>query len=259
MPSEFSVFSVFVLLAAGQGFFLALALILVKKGNSQANRYLGLFILSIAFVMVDYCIDITVSNESALFLRALIWPRDYLYGATLYLYVRQMTLPGKHPLFPRQWLHFLPTLLLMAFFWSLPFLNKPLFNSILTDGGELSAAMENMADIIISVVTITSILHVAIYLCLSIRVLNAHRNRIKSVFSYKEKIDLNWLRYLIFGVLAVYLIWVFEELFSEILNLSDVFHYLLGLSLVALVYCMSILGFWKKITRNTNHPRYQMN
>lgn len=242
MPSEFSVFSALLLLAAGQGIFLALTLIFFKKGNWQANRYLGVFTLSIAFVMVDYCIDITINNESALVLRALIWPRDYLYGAALYFYVREMALPSKHSLFPRQWLHFLPTLFLVAFFSSLPLLNEPLFRAILIDGDDLPVSLENLADTIISVLTITSILHVAIYLWLSIRILNRHRNRIKAVFSHKEKIVLNWLRYLLYGVLAVYLIWVFEELFSELVNLADSFHYLLGASLVVLVYSMSILG-----------------
>lgn len=236
-----------VLLAAGQGIFLALALILVKKGNWQANRYLGLFTLAVAFTMVDYCIDITVDNESALLLRALIWPRDYLYGVTFYFYVREMTLPGKHPLLPHQWLHFLPALLHAAFFWCLPFLNEPLFTAILTDGDDLPESTVNLADNIIGVEIITSILHLAIYLWLSVRVLNTHRKRIKSTFSYKDKISLSWLRYLLFGVLAVFLIWVFEELFSELIDLSDVFNYLLGASLVALVYCMSILGLRQPI------------
>ena len=247
MTTELSLFSLLVLLAAGQGLFLALALIVARKVNWQANRYLGLFTLTVVLTMVDYCIDATVTNESAMFLRALLWPRDYLYGVTLYFYIREMTLPGKHSFLPRQWLHFLPALIHMAFYWSLPFWNAPLFDAILSDGDDLPLSIENMADTLVNIEIVTSILHLAIYLWLSIRVLNGHRTRIKSTFSYDEKINLNWLRNLLFGVLAVYLIWVFGELFGDVSALSDVFDNLLAASLVALVYSMSFLGLRQPI------------
>ena len=247
MTSEISLFSILVLLAAGQGIFLALALIVAKSGNWKANRYLGLFTLVVALTMVDYCIEATVINESALFLRALLWPRDYLYGVSIFFYVREMTLPGKYSFLPRQWLHFLPALVHMTFFWSLPFLNAPLFDAILSEGDDLSPSMINTVDSIISIEVITSILHLAIYLWLSIRVLNAHRKSIKSTFSYDDNISLGWLRNLLYGVLAVYLIWVFEELVSDFIDLSDIFNTMLGASMVLLVYSMSFLGLRQPI------------
>ena len=242
MTSEIPLFSSLVLLAAGQGLFLALALMSSKTGNWQANRYLGLFTLTVALNMVDYGIDATVTNDSATYLRALLWPRDYLYGVAFYFYVREMTLPGKHLLFPRQWLHFLPALVHMAFFWSLPFLNAPLSHALLSGSDHPSPEIESSVNTIVNIEVFTSILHLAIYLWLSIRVLNAHRVRIKSTFSYDEHISLGWLRKLLFGVLAVYLIWVFEELFSAFTNLADGSDSVISASLVILIYSMSYLG-----------------
>ena len=77
--------------------------------------------------------------------------------------------------------------------------------------------------------------------------LNAHRNSIKSTFSYVDNISLGWLRNLLYGVLAVYFIWVIEELVSDFINLSDIFNTMLGASMVMLVYSMSFLGLRQPI------------
>lgn len=242
MPIEFPIFSLVLLLAAGQGLFLSLLLIFARKGNWRANRYLGLFTLAIVITMVDFAIDNAVSNNGALNLRTLFWPRDYLYGPAIYFYIREMTLPGRYPLFLRQWLHFLPAFLHMAYFWSLPFLNTQLLAAVLVDDDSAPLQVQALASRISIIEIVTSICHVTVYLWLSVRCLLIHRERIKLTFSYKERVSLIWLRNLLYGVIAVYLIWIVDEIVGGLLDDSGVVYIVLGASLVVLVYTMSYLG-----------------
>lgn len=242
MNSEFQFFSILLLLAAGQGLFLALALITSKAGNWQANRYLGLFTFLIAITVLDISIDSGDTGQGSLFLRGLAWPRDYLYGPALYFYTREMTLPGRYSLKPRQWLHCFPAITHIAVYWSLPFLNAPLHQAILTNNSDAVPTMSRLIEDALNFEILSSILHISIYLWLTVRVLNAHRERTKANFSYDEQINLKWLRNLLYGVIAVYVVWIFEELFGDSMGLGDSFFDLLGVSMIILIYSMSYLG-----------------
>jgi len=226
------------LLSAGQGFFLALALITSKTGNWLANRYLGVFTLLIAFAVLDISLP-TDSESFAFFSRSVFWPRDYVYGPALYFYVREMTLPVRYPLVPRQWLHFFPAICHAALYWTMPLFNESMHAAILTDSFNPETSL---AQYLISFEVFSAILHVALYLWLSVRVLSRHEARIKDNFSYIERINLRWLRRLLLGVIAVYVVWVLEEFISELVGLEDTFFMLLGVSMVVLIYAMSYLG-----------------
>jgi AraC-like DNA-binding protein len=236
--SEIPLFSILILLCAGQGLFLAFTLIFSNTNNWLANRYLGFFTLLIAIEVAD-TVDM---GQSALVIQSVLYPRNYLYGPALYFYVREMTLPGNYPLTSRQWLHFLPTIIHVAIYWLLPFIDAPIHRAFIT--GEVNPAMpqSGLIETMSNIEILTSMVHVAIYLWLSIRILNHHEERIKAAFSYIERINLHWLRRLVIGVLIVYLMWVFEDFFSDILNLENTFDGMLSAGLVILIYTMSYLG-----------------
>ena len=245
MYLEFQPFTIFLLLAAGQGLFLSLALITSKMGNYQANRYLGLFTLLIAVTVLDTSIDSSDTSEGILLLRTLVYPRDYLFGPALYFYIREMTLPGKYSLIPRQWLHFLPALCHIAISWLIPLLNPALHQAILINNNAVAPAINELADAASSFEIISSILHISIYLWLSVRILNSHSERTHATLSYDEKINLNWLRNLLYGFTVVYVIWIFEEFFDffdDWADIGSIFYDLLCISLIILVYTMSYLG-----------------
>jgi AraC-like DNA-binding protein len=245
--SELQFFPVILLLATGQGLFLAFALMLMKNGNWQANRYLGFFTLVLVFTVADFIIDSDSTSNGMIALRTIIWPRDYLFGPLIYFYIREMTLPGKYSIAPRQWLHFLPAILQIVIFWSLTVFNTALHKALLIDNGESTSPLANLVQNIYDFETISSVLHITCYLYLSFNVLNAHRKRIKLTFSYNEKISLNWLRYLLSGIIVIYLIWVFETFISDLVDLSDTFEYILVTSMITLILIMSILGLRQPI------------
>jgi len=250
--SEHQVFSVVLLLCAGQGLFLALALITSKSGNWLANRYLGIFTLMIAFAVFDFSLG-DDNQAFTFYVRSVIWPRDFIFGPALYFYVRELTHPGQYRLAPRQWLHFLPAFMHIALYGLMPVFNAPLHLAIVTDDFISATAI---GELLVSFEVYSSVLHVALYLVLSFTLLNRHDARIKATFSYVERINLRWLRHLLFGVIVVFVVWVLEEFFSDLIGLEDTLFALLGFSLVALIYTMSFLGLRQPLifTNNLERP-----
>jgi AraC-like DNA-binding protein len=239
-------------------------------GNCQANRYLGLFTFLIAITVLDTAIDSSDTSQGVLFIRTLVYPRDYLFVPALYFYIREMTLPGKYSLIPRQWLHFLPALCHIAISWLIPILNPALHQAILINNTAVASAIKELTGATSSFEIMSSILQISLYLWLSVRVLYSHRERAQATLSYEQKINLNWLQNLLYGVAAVYVIWIFEELFDffdDWLELGSTFFDLLCISLIILLYTMSYLGLRQPIIfsrraaslvisdeDSTNHP-----
>ena len=50
-----------------------------------------------------------------------------------------------------------------------------------------------------------------VYVALSLRLLARHKRIIKNQFSYAEKINLAWLRYLIYGIAVIWIVVIFED------------------------------------------------
>jgi AraC-like DNA-binding protein len=242
LNSGFSLFSILLLLCAGQGLFLAYALIFSKNNNRLANRYLGFFTLLIAITVADASLFNIDGGEPILALRSVLWPRDYLYGPMLYFYVREMTLPRSFSSNSWQWLHFLPAMIHAVLFWSLPFINGPIYRAIITLEADSAMPCLGLVETLLNVEISTAILHLTIYLWMSVRLLINHERRIKSTFSYLDQINLQWLRRLVIGVFLIYMIWVFVELFGEILNLEESLDVVLNGSIILLVYTMSYFG-----------------
>jgi len=255
------------LLSAGQGLFLGLALLFSKSGNCIANRYLGLFTLLIAITLVDFSFGDADAEPFAFLFRSVFWPRDFLFGPVLFFYVREMCVPGRYRLLPFQWMHFLPGAIHAAIYWLMPLFNGLLHQAILK--AEFDGATAYGEDWL-GVESIVAVLHFGLYLWLSIKILNLHDARIKASFSNIEKINLQWLRRLLWGVSAIFVFWVLEDLFSFPLN--DMVYTLLGTSMVVLIFSMSYLGLRQpvifigntaslnppaKITDNKDTTKYQ--
>src|SRR5574342_295194 len=117
MQLSFNIFSMFLLLGAAQGFFLAL-LLFERKPNQTANRILAclvsfysVYITDVAFQMMNY-------QQSFPHLIGVTTGLPFLFGPLHYLYIRLMISPGRR-LEKRDWLHFLPFVIFKAYM--LPF------------------------------------------------------------------------------------------------------------------------------------------
>lgn len=233
-----SYISLFYLLGAVQGAFLAFSLFFNRTGSHQANRYLCLFTLMLTVGLLDYFLASLPDNDWALSFRTLSWSREFLFGVFIYFYARELTQPGRYPLRGSQWFHFIPAALHGSILLPLLATSPEQLTALLSREG-LDTPIERLWSLLLNDVRFAlEIVHLPIYLLLSYRLLLAHQQQVKAQFSYQESVSLVWLRNLILGTFIVYLIWVLEDLFSIGLGVRVV----LGVAMVCLIYTMGYLG-----------------
>ena len=185
-------------------FFLCM-LLLSKPGKSLADRILAAWLFVIGVHLLFFYTFLTGKIFDHPWMLGLHFPMPLMHGPFLFLYASALT--GKFYRFTlKQALHFLPALISYAYL--LPYFLLPDEQKILVfrnrgAGYETFLAVNIFATLIsgIGYVVLTTILH------------RRHRRKILDEFSYTEKINLDWIQYLILGIA---LIWVFV-----LLNMDD--------------------------------------
>jgi len=199
-------------------FFLAL-LLLGKKNKTLADKILFAWLMVIGIHLSLFMARSMSDNINYAFLLGVEIPFPLLHGPFLYLYTAAMTnqLPSN-----KNWglVHFIIpalSLLMLLGFFMLPANEK--VEVYRKKGAGYGTQM--------------SINHIAIYIsgifyvALCIMLLRKHRKNIEEQFSFTEKINLNWLRYLVCGIGFIWLIvitssdfWVFGAVVVFILLLG---------------------------------------
>ncbi len=241
MSEGLSVIPVFYLLGAAHGSFLVAAL-LSARGPRLANRYLAAFTWIFVLTLVDNFFDFTGLINHYTFVRPLLSPEEFLYGVLIYFYIRELTQPGEYPLRGWQWLHFAPALIHVLAMWLLFFMPHETLMVVLFDHEPASVVQKYWQLLLGDVEVAAALLHVCTYLLLSLQQLKSHRKRVLASYANMEKVSLNWLRNLIYGTLIVYLFWLLDEALGHFGYGRVWVSSLLGLSMVFLIYGMSILG-----------------
>ncbi len=177
-------------------FFLAV-LLLGKKNKVFADRVLAGWLFVIGVHLLLYYLRGTLTDLRFSFLLGCEFPFPLLHGPLLYLYTASMTnqLPSNKNM---KWLHFIfPAFSFLLFF---PFFVLPadqkleIYNSK-GAGFELEIFL-NLVAIFLSGI---------FYVVWSYILLIKHKKNIADQFANTDKISLNWLRYLVYGI---GLIWV---------------------------------------------------
>ncbi len=226
-------------LGAAQGLALSFALLGTKGIRRGANRYLGALIALFTITLIAYLSDYIGFTSQHPWILTILWPKEFFFGVLIYFYVREMCLSQPIPLEGRQWLHFLPAAVHVIASWSLLFLEEERQLQILS--GQAEARDTWLALLFGNIELVLSIVAVLIYLVLSLSKLSEHRQRIKENFSYTEKLNLDWLRAFIVGLLLIYAIWV-VGVFNPYELLNDIMDAALGISMVLLVYGLGYMG-----------------
>lgn len=200
-------------------FFLAL-IILTKKGRSLPDTFLGIWMLVIGIHLFVY-----YSFVSGLIFQypALIGfniPYPFLHGPLLYLYTEALTNPEKFE--TKKWLlHFiLPICLLIS---HLPILFLPENERVLVykQDGKGFGTLMLIGSILLSIsgIIYTIITHILLY---------KHKKRILHHFSNQEKINLNWLRFLFYGMGIIWAVIIFGGSDEWIFSIATVFVVFIG-------------------------------
>lgn len=177
-------------------FFLAVLLI-TKRGKSAADRILALWLVVIGLHLLFYFLIFTGRIFAYPYLLGINFPFPLLHGPFLFLYTSAVTnrlARAKYRL-----LHFVPFFL--AYWVFAPFYLMPSAQKIFifkNDGrGYESAMLLLLVSILISGIA---------YVAFSLWLLKKHKRIIKDQFSSAEKINLAWLRYLIYGIGIIWLL-----------------------------------------------------
>lgn len=197
-----------------------LVLLLSKKNKSFADKILAgwLFVIGChlsLYVLGQQPITLTTIHQMGLSV-----PIPFLHGPFLYLYTATLTnlLPANRRML---WLHFMPAILVALAI-------SPL---IMTSAAYKMEVFQNKGrdyEGFLSVVAWLMRLSGIVYATWSFYLLGKHKKNIGRFFSYEERINLNWLRYFIYALVAVWVIIIFVRKDSFIFTAVVLFVVFLG-------------------------------
>lgn len=185
-------------IAAVHGIFLALIIGTSKQGNHRAHRFLAWLMLSFSIGLGGGAYFASGLYRSFPYFVTVPDTMVYLYSPLLYLYIKVLTDPGYR--FSReQWFHFLPAVLTFLYLFPVV-ISSPSEQVAFADN--LNTAPDAMAYIVLS----ARLLQAAIYIGLSFRLLYVHARKVKDSFSSVDKVNLAWMRHMIFGFMSIWLV-----------------------------------------------------
>lgn len=181
--------------------FFLLLLLLGKKGKAAADIILACWLVVIGVHLLLFYLFISGKIYSYPWVLGLHFPLPLLHGPFLYLYASALT--GRLNLSNKKYLlHFIPALLCWAYLMPFYFLPAEEKISVFKNKGagyEVFMAV-NTAAIIISGIA---------YCVLTMLLHRQHRKNILNQFSYTEKINLDWIQYLMYGIAVVWIFVIF--------------------------------------------------
>lgn len=200
-------------------FFLAL-LILTKKGRNVADAILGIWLIAIGLhFTLFYLFNFQdLYSYPHLLGTGIVFP--FMHGPLLYLYTLALTQPEK--LRKPHWvLHFgLPLFVILMF---VPF--------YMISAEQKIAVFENEGKAYALQLWITRNLLIIsgfYYVFFTHKLLQKHQKRVLEQFSNQAKINLNWLRFLFYGMAVIWVIIIFIQGDENIFPVATVFVFLMG-------------------------------
>lgn len=195
-------------------FFLAV-LLLTKRNKSEADNILTTWLFLIGVHLSFYYLHYSGNHLEYPFLLGLELPLPFVHAPLLYLYTASLTNQSRHKKY--RLLHFLPILFIYI-----------LFSSFLTssNANKLYVYQNHGINyqIHLKVIYFVIIISGLCYIFLALLLIKKHKNNIVNNFSYTENITLNWLRYIIVGLI---LIWVMIIVGNDYLIFSAVVLYVI--------------------------------
>lgn len=163
--------------------------LLTRRGqNRYSNMLLAGFLIinAVPFLLTIFSIlELKIfTNSPTLFLS--LFTLDFLMGPLIFFYTKSLALQD-FSVKKKDWVHLLPVIIFNFYL---------LFSIILKQYASISDRYIYWE---ITTTLIVSHTVLVIYACKSVRVLKQFTSSIKNVFSYIEKINLSWLRFVLFG------------------------------------------------------------
>lgn len=179
------------------------ALLLVKKDKSKSDVFLFLWMILNAIHLTFFYLVFTEEIHNYPYLLGWMFPLPLLHGVLLYYYVSSVTNQ-----FPKnKWIalsHLIPALITITY--SIPFFLLPAEQKI-----EVFKQDGKGYETFMLVLLIGIFISGVAYVVWSSLLLRIHKKRIRDEFSNIEEISLNWLRFLTYGLGAIWSIVIFTQ------------------------------------------------
>ncbi|MBI4356870.1 MAG: helix-turn-helix transcriptional regulator [Gammaproteobacteria bacterium] len=233
-----------------QGVLLGTTLWLLKTPAPQANRLLAASV----FLCSLFLLDIPFAAYPEYFYTPLRWLRftyflRFALGPLLYLYTKALTAPT--PSFERKTLwHFSP-LLLGIFLYSPFFIAESDLQRIalklFLEGGASSSYHIQLLIWVPVVASLAMVLQMLVYIVAILKLLKKHAIQIREHFSSIERINLNWLKFLLLSMAVFWMIYVSTVVVPAFLHkpLLTPYYYVTYLGISLLLYCVGYFGLFQ--------------
>jgi AraC-like DNA-binding protein len=181
-----------------QGFFLIL-LLKSKRKNSISDYLLMTWFGVVSFQLMFYYDNLSPTPFAPNFMQILGFYLPLISSPILYLYIYSFSL-GNDFSWKKYWIHLLP---FTVFSFICFYLNLTHSDSIMYKDG-LPIFSNNFPNWFKNTLTIPLALIPGFYTILSLRVLLNYQKLIPENYSYTEKINLNWLKWIVVSLLVVF-------------------------------------------------------
>jgi AraC-like DNA-binding protein len=221
------------LLGAAQAVFFA---VLLLRARHHANRYLAAFLVVFATALVDEFLLSTGHYRDVPRLLGVFWPLDFLYGPLLYIYTRALTAPLSLP--PRAALmHFVPFLFSSAS-------HAPYILLDVTEKVDLVFAPTTLTayHTVMSLNTLAAMTQILVYLLFVILHLRRHTRAIAQTLSYRDGVDLRWLRNLTLVCVTLWALYVLRDLLLPLAGMAGAAYWSLPIAIAVAVYALGYFG-----------------
>ncbi|MCC5612293.1 helix-turn-helix domain-containing protein [Nostoc sp. CHAB 5834] len=174
-----------------------------------ANRWLAVFLLALTAVFLDDCFVILKANREVPFSSEFLGLFILSVGPAFYLSVRAYT--SLTPIRLRaNLIHFAPFLLFLVMTILLLLLDDRVMLNMLKQAGTTVSRL-----ITLLILGFNGVQLVA-YCYLSLRLIDRHRLAVTTFASSPDVVDLSWLRYFLYGVSFLVLVWLTTLLLPEL-------------------------------------------
>lgn len=191
-------------------FFLSI-LLFSKKKKRITDNILTFWLLSIGIHLTSYYLYDQGYWDKYPHLIGISVPFPFLYGPFLYLYVLY-SLKNKKYIRKIDYLHFAPVL--FSYLYLIPFY----FFYSAAEKTQVDKGLVDDFGLFTNLFLIGYIVSGITYAILAYRKLLQRKKIVEDNFSYNNRINMNWLRYAILGIGAVFVIVAFVSVFRELLG-----------------------------------------
>lgn len=216
-------------------------LLFMKKNKSLSDKILAFWMLFIGIHLLSYYIYLQGYWEEYPHLIGITVPFPLLHGPMLYLYTL-VSLRKDKRLRKTDYIHFAPAIFSYLYMFRFYFLYS-VERKIMVDRGEVSDF-----SVFTAILLIAYIVSGLTYSILAYRLVGKHRRIIDRNFSYDENINLNWVKYCIWGIGVIFATATLIIFLREGMGISFSFNadYIFYSLIIIFVFCIGFYGIRQK-------------